>query len=543
MILFKYQRYFLSVLSGFLLILSFPFTGSFFYLGFFAWVPLLLVESSILERKYRSGKVFLHAYITFFIYNVGTTWWIYHASPGGAFMAFILNSFLMSCAFYLYHLCRKKLNRKFSLFYLIVIWIGFEFLHYHWELSWPWLTLGNIFSVAPQIIQWYEYTGVLGGSVWLLLVNYFIFQLAIDIKVHSASFKSLLFSKIASIVGLIFIPILISLYLYLSYEEVINPVEVAIVQPNIDPYNEKFVTNSEDQVEKMIKKSESIITSKTKFVLFPETAISSSVQENYIDNNSSIELIRNFLTKKPSIHVLTGAATFSIFRKKFTNSARQIPNSKEFIEFYNSSIAIDRTNLDIVHKSKLVLGVEKVPFTSWLPFLEELSINNGGTSGTLGQEVVPKIVSSQNGKYAPVVCYESIYGEFVGQQVRKGAEIIFIITNDGWWKDTPGYKQHNSFASIRAIENRRAIARCANTGTSSFINQRGEVLKKTSWWVEDGIKENLNKNTSITLYSQFGDIVYRIMSFVTIALFLCVVAIIPIIRFSGNKKGFLGKPY
>ena len=531
MFLLKYQRYLLSILSGVLLVLSFPFTGGISYIAFFAFVPLLLVEHAIYHNKYRSGKVFIHAYITFLIYNIGTTWWIYYASPGGAYLAFLLNSFLMASSFYIYHLFKKKLNIKFSLVYLIIAWLGFEYLHYHWELSWPWLTLGNIFSIAPQIIQWYEYTGVLGGSLWLLMVNFLIFKSLVELKNNKSKLNSLVYQKLVPIILLILIPVLFSLYKYYTYEEKKDPVEVAIIQPNIDPYNEKFVTNSEDQVEKMIKKSESIITSKTKFVLFPETAISSSVQENYIDNNPSIELIRNFLSKKPSIHVLTGAATFSIFRKKFTNAARQIPNSNEFIEFYNSSLAIDQSNIDIVHKSKLVLGVEKVPFTTFLPFLEELSINNGGTSGSLGQEKVPKIISSAHGKYAPVVCYESIYGEFVGRQVQKGAEFIFIITNDGWWKDTPGYKQHNSFASIRAIENRRSIARCANTGTSSFINQRGDILKKTDWWVEDGIKESLNKNKAITLYSNFGDVFYRLISIILITITIFIFVISPIRKF------------
>ncbi len=528
MLTIKYQRFLLSVLSGILLVLSFPSTGSLFFIGFFSLVPLLLVEHSILVNKYRSGKVFIHAYLSFFIYNVGTTWWIYNASPGGAYLAFLLNSFLMASSFYIYHLFKKKLNIKFSLVYLIIAWLGFEYLHYHWELSWPWLTLGNIYSIAPQIIQWYEYTGVLGGSLWLLMVNFLIFKSLVELKNNKSKLNSLVYQKLVPIILLILIPVLFSLYKYYTYEEKKDPVEVALIQPNIDPYNEKFVTNSEDQVEKMIKKSESIITSKTKFVLFPETAISSSVQENYIDNNPSIELIRNFLTKKPSIHVLTGAATFSVFRKKFTNAARQIPNSNEFIEFYNSSLAIDQSNIDIVHKSKLVLGVEKVPFISWLPFLEELSINNGGTSGTLGQEKVPKIISSAHGKYAPVVCYESIYGEFVGQQVRSGAELIFIITNDGWWKDTPGYKQHNSFASIRAIENRRSVARCANTGTSSFVNQRGDMIKKSSWWIEDGLIESLNKNSYLTIYSQYGDLVYSLISYVLLVLIIYVLILAPI---------------
>jgi apolipoprotein N-acyltransferase len=88
--------------------------------------------------------------------------------------------------------------------------------------------------------------------------------------------------------------------------------------------------------------------------------------------------------------------------------------------------------------------------------------------------------------------------------------MIFIITNDGWWKNTPGYHQHLSFARLRAIETRRSIARSANTGISCFINQRGDVLQPTGWWVEAAIKGSINANDEITFYVKFGDYIARI---------------------------------
>jgi apolipoprotein N-acyltransferase len=162
-------------------------------------------------------------------------------------------------------------------------------------------------------------------------------------------------------------------------------------------------------------------------------------------------------------------------------------------------------NFEFVHKSKLVLGVEKIPFSNWLPFLESLSIQNGGTSGTLGIENNPKILRTANFSFAPLICYESIYGEFNAEQCRKGAEIICIITNDGWWGDTPGYKQHASFAAIRAIENRRSVARSANTGISCFYNQRGERIAASNWWEPTAIRKELNRNKAQSFYTKNGD--------------------------------------
>ena len=157
----------------------------------------------------------------------------------------------------------------------------------------------------------------------------------------------------------------------------------------------------------------------------------------------------------------------------------------------------------------MVLGVEKVPFSNWLPFLEELSIDNGGASGTLGVEEKARSIQTKKHAFAPLICYESIYGEFNAEQCRQGAEFIAVITNDGWWEDTPGYKQHMSFSRLRAIENRKDVARSANTGISCFINQRGDVIQQTKWWEPKALRGTLNKNNKLTFYTVRGDILGR----------------------------------
>ena len=172
------------------------------------------------------------------------------------------------------------------------------------------------------------------------------------------------------------------------------------------------------------------------------------------------------------------------------------------------------------NREKLVPGVEVIPFSDALPFLETLSINNGGTTGTLGIEESPQVFKIDSLTIAPVVCYESIYGEWVAEQCRKGASLIAIITNDGWWKDTPGYKQHLSFSSLRAIENRRSLVRSANTGTSCFVNQRGDILQATNWWEEDAIKGEVHLNKEITFFTQYGNVLGRSFSFAAILILL-----------------------
>jgi len=115
MIIFnRKQRYLASLLSGLLLVISFPFTGSLAPLMFVALVPLLLVENQIAGNRLRSSNVFVHAYLVFFIYNLGTTWWIWNASPIGAIMAFVLNSLIMTLVFQVFHFTKKGLGFKFG---------------------------------------------------------------------------------------------------------------------------------------------------------------------------------------------------------------------------------------------------------------------------------------------------------------------------------------------------------------------------------------------------------------------------------------------
>ncbi len=502
------------------MVLSFPFTGSLSLLMLFAWIPLLFIEETIFYKKYRSSKVFVHAYLTFLVYNIGTTWWIWNASEGGAIFAFVLNSLIMALVFYSFHLCKKFIGRREGNIALVIFWVGFEYLHYHWELSWPWLNLGNVFSVHPYLVQWYSFSGVLGGTAWILIANLLTFSILKNIYLKKKQWASqkLLLGILAF--TLIF-PITFSMIQYVVYKDFGTDTEIVVTQPNIDPYNEKFTGSVNDQLDKICDLADKNISENTDFVLAPETALPFSFYEDEIQRIIYYHYLIERKAKWNGSSLLIGASTKKYFKTKNSRASKKIYGGPGYEEYYNSSLLIDEFDHPaFAHKSKLVLGVEKVPFSNVFPFLEELSINNGGTSGTLGIEDESQVMKGNGIKFAPVVCYESIYGEFISNQCDKGAELIFIITNDGWWKDTPGYKQHNSFASLRAIENRKSVARSANTGISSYFNQRGDMLKSSPWWVEASMKETLKRNNVKTFYTRFGDIIGQSFSFSAIVLFI-----------------------
>lgn len=515
-------RFAASILSGLLMVLSFPFTGSLSPLAFVAWVPLLLVENQVFSRKFRSGKVFVHAYISFLIFNVGATWWIWNASPGGAVFAFVLNSLIMAVVFQLFHWAKKTLGKKQGYFTLVIFWLAFEYIHFHWELSWPWLNFGNVFANNPYLVQWYEMTGVLGGTLWILLTNIFVFRLVQNVVQFHESWK-LQRTWFIRIALLIIVPIAISLIRFYTYTEKGIDTEVVVTQPNIDPYNEKFTGSVQQQLNQICDLADQQATDQTDFVLAPETALPFLFYEDEVERIIYYHYLVERKARWKQAGLLIGASTKRYFKNKHSRASKKIYGGPGYEEYYNSSMLINEFDRPkFVHKSKLVLGVEKVPFSNIFPFLEELSINNGGTSGTLGVEDESQVMKSNGIAFAPVVCYESIYGEFISQQCKKGAEIIFVITNDGWWGDTPGYKQHMAMSRLRAVETRKAVARSANTGTSCFINQRGEVLQKTPWWEEASIKASLKRNSDKTLYVLWGDVIGRLSAFLSVAMLIYV---------------------
>ena len=185
---------------------------------------------------------------------------------------------------------------------------------------------------------------------------------------------------------------------------------------------------------------------------------------------------------------------------------------REYYDVFNSALLIDASpGVQIYHKSKLVPGVEKMPYPKLFGFLEKLAVKLGGTSGSLGHNGGAEVFTTEyHYTIAPVICYESIYGEYLSAFINKNADLICVITNDGWWGNTPGIHQHFDYARLRAIETRRYIARAANTGISGFIDAKGTVLANSEWWKEASIKMVINLNSGKTFYVEYGDYIGKL---------------------------------
>ncbi len=307
---------------------------------------------------------------------------------------------------------------------------------------------------------------------------------------------------------------------------------VIIVQPNIDPYNEKFdAATLSSQIQLLVSLSQSQLDSNTRLVVWPETALSAlDVFQDKVSNFQPYQPVFQFINNHPNITLLSGIEIWKNYGStKETPSAILNENDNNYYDDFNAAVSIKAAQpLEFYDKSKLVPGVESLPdFLQWMgPVFEKF----GGTAGGYGRSKESEVFQEPNNPYitAPIICYESIYGEYVASYVRKGANLLTIITNDGWWGNTPGYQQHLQYARLRAIETRRWVIRSANTGMSAVIDAKGNILQTQPWDKATFIKATIPIETSETFFVKYGDILSR--STLLLACFFIIMNIYLIIK-------------
>ena len=505
------KNLYLSVASGLLFACSWVDIG-FFSLVFFAFIPLLILENNLFnQNKNNSLILYGYSFISFFLFNVITTYWIWHATVAGAFAAFIINALLMSLVVLLFHKVKKVLGAFKGYLSLIFFWISMEYLHLNWELAWPWLTLGNVFATFPDIVQWYQHTGGLGGPLWILIINLLLYVFLTDKNKKYITYIALI----------LIIPIIFSLAIKPNLDYLVDEdIEVVVVQPNVDPYFDKFSRNPQQQLDDFIKLSKNKITENTNLLLGPETVLQEMIWENKIENAKSIVKLKKLLNEFPKLNILLGSTTFKYLGDNKEKNSRKLKDNTWY-NVYNSAILLKSdSSISIYHKTKLVPGVEQIPYSFIFDKIADFTVDLGGVSGSLSVDNDKDMFECDELKILPLICYESIFGDII---TSKKSNLIAIITNDGWWRNTPGYKQHHQYARLRAIEQRKSIIRSANTGISSIISPNGEIKAKTNWDEEIAINTIISVNETITFYNKFGDYIGRIFSFVAVLLLFSVI--------------------
>jgi apolipoprotein N-acyltransferase len=505
----KYSLTGLSVIGGILCGLAWTgwCSGLILLIGF---VPFFLIENYLFEnpKRFTPNAFFILILPGFVIFSIISLGWMRVASITGAVCVIMGLSFLMAFTTWLAHIIRLRAGNIAGFFSMITFWLTYEYFSLNINIVSPWLNLGNGLSKDILFIQWYELTGTAGGSLWILCCN---LLLAI-VLVNSIKVKRRNRFYFIAWLSIVIIPPAISIYMYNSIiQNDRNGSEVVIIQPNTDPYTEKFVIPFEDQLKNVIVMANSQISASTEWVVTPETTIDDPANIDDLANNKYVKLLKEMTIRHPGIDIVTGLVTYRLYpplKDPPTVSARRIDASGLYYDHFNSAVQVDSSNMfGVYHKSKLVPGIEMQFSNGPGRFITRILPYLGGTKWGYGIQKDRTCFEHKGSsmRIAPVICYESVFGKFVSEYVRKGAEALFIITNDGWWKNTNGYKQHLYFASLRAIETRRPVVRAANTGVSCFIDIRGKRTEETSWWSKAVIKGEIYPETRITPYVKYGD--------------------------------------
>jgi len=522
------KRLVASTISGLLLAGGFMPMPTFF-LMFVAFVPLMWIEEQLVkDQVHRIGlKLFAYAFNTFFIWNIISTWWIQNSSFAAGILGNALNAVFMTIPILFYHMTRRQMTQRAANFGLISYWMTFEIGHLSWDLSWPWLTLGNSFAHMPILVQWYEYTGVFGGSLWILLINVWIANelLTKNIPIKAlrtaSTLKQLLLKPTLSLL----VPIAFSVLLYTLHEtKTDRTAEVVSLQPNYEPHYQKFTTPEHEQFGNFIHLSKDAVTESTDYLVFPETSFR-NIRADHLKDARVVVGLQQFVKNYPNLNLITGLSTHINYEEgdMYPPNVFTVCNEQRtycrYIDSHNAAIQLNNETDEIPYykKSKLVPGAESMPLIGGIDLFKNMILDLGGAPGlSLGTQKERAVFSSKAGNAAPLICYESIYGNYVTDYTKKGADVFFVITNDGWWDNTWGHRQHVYLASLRAIENRRYVVRSANTGISCFIDSKGNIYNQTKYDEPIALKDEVYLHEERTFYSLYGDLIGRVSILVTL---------------------------
>jgi apolipoprotein N-acyltransferase len=516
------KNIFLALISGLLLGLPWYATGLLWFV-FIGWVPLLLLEKN-LQHHPNPYIVFNYAFASFLLWNILGTWWITQVQFFGAILIILANSLLQTFVFWLASRMRAIL-RVPLLFPFLFIWMGYEHLHLSWDLAWPWLNLGNALASIPEYIQWYEYTGVRGGTLWILLTNVALLKVYDTYREKGPRYTVWVG---AATLMLIVIPIFGSTFIFQNIEVPDETVDIVLIQPNLDPYTEKFDPDKNAQhVEAFFRTAHAVVDDETQYLFGPETLILDQIDERDPSTSIYYRKLLEFRNQYPKLNILIGVHSYqTLSRDDIPPGSRFNPEKNVYYEPFNTALFLPAGSTSVpqfYHKTKLVPLFERMPFVQYLGFLGKYSLELGGYNGTysLRQESTRFVVPDASIVILPIVCFESIFGPYCSRNLPEEKGFICMITNDGWWKNSPGYRHHFNFSPVRAIENRRDFVRVANTGISAIINAKGMVVARTPWWEKTTLKGKLHLRRGQTYFARHGDYLGRMSLVFGGCLILC----------------------
>ncbi len=484
------NKWVVSLTAGMLLGLSFPPVN----LSFLTIPAFILIFH--LASLCDSNRQFAYVvYPGLVLWNVITTYWLTMASVPAGIAAILANAAVMTLPLML----MRYFQQKYSGFILLVVlqasaWTTYEFLHHNWDLAWPWLAIGNAWAKQISLIQYISITGHLGITFWVTLTA------AIAYQAIKTSNKNYAISATAILLAL---PLASLLFFALDkpvYSDA-TLIPVTVIQPNHDSYLEYGGLSGNDEViDSLFSITVRTKTPETKLIVWPENAIENAVLMNSRHLQRIADSARVWNT-----NFIVGTGLYTLYPDEVPELTRGLYGSTPY-NIFNGTFFADASGVTSRYdKHNLVPIVERIPF---LPLLTTIDVFDwvdwGGIAGFgKGTEAVqlhtPEFITPG------LICYDSVYPSWIRNFVNDGAGFLTIITNDGWWGDSSGHRQHFEYAKLRAIEFNRWVVRSANNGTSGIIRPDGTVEQKTDYWVRTGFNSVIPVITKNTFYAKYGD--------------------------------------
>jgi len=479
----------LSITASILLSLSFPpFDLSILQIPAFVF----LFRIAIISRSVR--ETVLYTYPAFVLWNLFVTYWLMMATVAGGLAAILANAAIMVIPLLLIRsLFKSDMNPILASFFAASVWVSYEFLHHNWDLAWPWLTLGNGWSNLINVIQYISVTGVFGISFWIVFTAALIYNYIVE------PVKPILYSAI--IIFLAF-PVFSIFSIIMQTQEQGDPVEVAIIQPNSDSYQAYGGLGSLDALlDKLLLMSGETVTENTDVLIWPENAIDAGLQFNNRYFTTIQDSLDNWNTS-----LITGVGYVEQYNEENRPTVVRKSDIGRMFNVFNAAIYFDSDRSKHVYrKGKLVPIVERFPFVEFFQTIDIFDWVDWGELAGYGLGVEANNFNVNGSPTPALICYDSVFPGWVNQFVQNGAGFLTIITNDGWWGDSNGHLQHFAFARLRAIEQRKWIARSANNGISGIISPDGKVQVATEYWTEDSFTFTIYDRNIPTFFTKYGD--------------------------------------
>jgi apolipoprotein N-acyltransferase len=497
----KKRDVFLSLLSGILLVLSFPN----FDLEFLAWFALVPLFYSLKDKSLLNS--FFLGYLTGFISFLGILYWIVvavHTYGNIPLLPSILILLLLILYLSLFtgtftvllHLIERRSGFRMIIF-APFLWVALEYLRSFLMTGFPWAFLGHSQYLNLPFIQIADITGVYGLSFIILWINVTLYLAFHQWPVKKFPYREVLIS-VAILLGVLF-------YGYVKMgatdrQIAKNPrLKIGLAQGNVDQavkWNESFQKETLQAYERLSLK---MIKEKPDLIIWPETAT-----PFYFQDSKQYQPLVLDIPIKTNAFLLFGSPSYKVERGKVVN--------------YNSAYLVAPSGDLAGRYDKIHL----VPFGEYVPLGEILSLGSLGEGiGDFksGKEVIN--LSLPQGRFGVLICFEIIFPDLCRQFVRKGANFLVTITNDAWFGRTSAPYQHFSIATFRAVENRVFVARAANTGISGFIDPKGRILKEGGIFTEEAFSRVIHLSTQKTFYTLNGDVFAWVCSAVTLLLISC----------------------